>query len=108
MVIMLFTVDNKGGVQTFEDCEDAEASRAWSDMEDSVYVVIDDRGVLYQHYFEAEPGYYRYTLQATDIMVPTALAILKRRAGVERLSPTERDELALCLSGHSATMRRQR
>jgi hypothetical protein len=105
---MLFTVDDNGGVQTFEDCEDAEASRAWSDVEDSVYVVIDDRGVLYRHYFEAEPGYYRYTLRATDIMVPTALAILKRRAGVKKLSPTERHELALGLSRSSATMGRQR
>jgi hypothetical protein len=40
--------------------------------------------------------------------VPTALAILKRRAGVKKLSPTERHELALGLSRSSATMGRQR
>ena len=54
---MLYKVDDQGGVQTFEDSEDAETSRAWMDMEDSVYMAIDDCGVLYEHYYEAEAGY---------------------------------------------------
>ena len=105
---MLYKVDDQGGVQTFEDSEDAETSRAWMDMEDSVYMAIDDCGVLYEHYYEAEAGYYSYTLRATEVRVPTALAILRRRASAGRLSPTEHHELALCLSRHSATTRRRR
>ena len=91
-----------------DDSKDVETSRAWSDMENSVYAVIDDLGELYQHYYVVEPGHYGLTLRATDIMEPTALTILKRRASVERFRPTERHELALSPSRHSTTAHRQR
>ena len=92
----------------FDDSKEVETSRAWGDMENSVYAVIDDRGELYQRYSEAGPGHRGFTLRATNIMEPTALTILKRRASVERFRPTERHELALSPSRHSTTAHRQR
>jgi hypothetical protein len=95
---MLYEIHHEGRAQTFAD---ADASRAWRDTEDSVYVAIDDRGLLYEQYYEAELGYYAYTLHTTDIMAPTALAILKQHAGAGRLSLAAWHTLALCLSWYS-------
>ena len=96
---MLYIVDGTGQVHTFEDFGIAAASLARTDMEGSVDVAVDDRGVLYEHSYEAEPGFYGYTLRATNIWVPAALAILRQHADAEMLSPIERHELALCLPG---------
>jgi hypothetical protein len=102
---MLYSVDREGWIHTFKDSVDAENSIEWSEIESSAYVTLDDQGVLYEHYYEADHGYCGYVLRATKLKLPDALEILQQHAGIRKLGSAELQALALCLSRYATTVR---
>lgn len=94
----LYSVDREGYVSVFEDLFEAEMLE-WNEVVDSEYVIIDDRGVVYEHYDSAE-GFYGYKLRPTDVKLPEALAILQRHVNDDTLDFTELRTVETDLRAH--------
>ena len=86
--VMLYCVDTDGWVKLFDDFIDAEGYLEWFDLERSEYVIVDESGIIHEHY-GSDAGSRGFKLRSTDKRHPAALVILSSHADGDQLDSTE-------------------
>ena len=82
---MLYCFDTEGWVEAYETSSEADAAIEWINIVvDLKYVVIDERGVLYEPSLSG-PGIDCYTLRPTKTRLPRAAGVLKGYAHGDQL-----------------------